>query len=258
MKTMLLNGEAVTVEKYITPDLVQVLLANGDRVAVPTADLTIDPAYVTRLADQVWNEIMDDIAEGVVPQNVPTFSALHDHVDANGYLLHLYDDIADPDERDAVWNAVTDAVDTRLAARLAAMPIITDGPIPDGVTVVVGENGTAYHLDDGLWNVRSRSRFVLALDAEEMRAAYPLRVVSTTDQELRDVAAASIGLSADIFANYSAHVMRADVVIDSITVFHAGGRVLAVETPGGFFVWHPGHKVTYPVPTVAVIRKEES
>lgn len=76
------------------------------------ADLSLVVACLAR--------INDDIRQGVVPADVDSFSALHDHVDANMYLI---DTLAEaeidlgPDVEIALANAISDDIDAVLRGR---------------------------------------------------------------------------------------------------------------------------------------------
>ena len=39
----------------------------------------------TEMAERIRGEILEDVRLGIVPSDVPSFSALHDYVDANCY-----------------------------------------------------------------------------------------------------------------------------------------------------------------------------
>ena len=83
---------------------------------------------VSEYADMIMIEINKDIADGIVPRDVASFSALHDYVDANMYVLDaMHDDFPEPDSDENLFsdeetdtaNAVMDEVNERLAARAA-------------------------------------------------------------------------------------------------------------------------------------------
>lgn len=62
-------------------------------------------------------EVLQDMASGRVPRTVPSFSALHDYVDANEYgglCADSWDWEGDPDYTEA--NAVQDGVDAWIKA----------------------------------------------------------------------------------------------------------------------------------------------
>lgn len=73
---------------------------------------------IAEYADQIMTAIDEDIAEGVVPGSVASFTDLHDYVDANEYLLNIEVPWGadDPSGTDEVWNAVTAEVNRRLSA----------------------------------------------------------------------------------------------------------------------------------------------
>jgi hypothetical protein len=66
--------------------------------------------------ERAKREVRADIATGTVPATVRTFSALHDHVDANGYGGAFEVPFEDTDEHLAFWNAVQTAVNDWLQA----------------------------------------------------------------------------------------------------------------------------------------------
>ena len=59
--------------------------------------------------ERAKREVLADVAAGVVPVTVASFSELHDYVDANGYGGAFEDDA--PDTNDELWDALQDAVD---------------------------------------------------------------------------------------------------------------------------------------------------
>lgn len=72
---------------------------------------------VDEIAAGVLSEVGRDMDLGRVPRSVRSFSALHDHVDANGYLEGVapVGESGDPDADLALANAVTDRVHAALA-----------------------------------------------------------------------------------------------------------------------------------------------
>lgn len=50
-----------------------------------TKTSTFTDEDVRRVAETVKSEILEDIANGVLPETISTYSELHDYVDANGY-----------------------------------------------------------------------------------------------------------------------------------------------------------------------------
>lgn len=73
-----------------------------------------DDALVSEYADAVMGLIHDDVLAGFVPVTAASFSELHDHVDANEYVLQ----VMGADAFDvALANRVTDDVDSRLRSR---------------------------------------------------------------------------------------------------------------------------------------------
>ena len=89
--------------------------------------LEIDPAVAEGYAQRVMTMIDTDIADGHVPAGVADFATLHDHVDANMYLITALDgyqprggelsEVATSDAETAMCNAVADLVNGKLAAR---------------------------------------------------------------------------------------------------------------------------------------------
>lgn len=75
---------------------------------------------ISEYADRIMALIAGDVAAGLVPRGVGSFSRLHDHVDANDYLIEAKvpwstDPGAGEDGSELV-NAVTDEVDRRIGA----------------------------------------------------------------------------------------------------------------------------------------------
>jgi hypothetical protein len=77
-----------------------------------------DSAAIGRYADAIMGEIHDDMRAGTIPRDVGTFSGLHDHVDANQYLI---DSLPDAGGDLDLSNAVADEVDRRLTAEAQAI-----------------------------------------------------------------------------------------------------------------------------------------
>jgi hypothetical protein len=96
-------------------------LARPDEPVAPTidpADFDYDKAF-----NFILGEIADDTTDERVPSGVPTFSALHDYVDANEYLIQAHEAQGDApvgDFNDQEWvdreNALTDRVSAHLAS----------------------------------------------------------------------------------------------------------------------------------------------
>lgn len=66
------------------------------------------------IADRAKKQILEDVRAGVVPATVPTFSALHDYVDANEYGDITSEECpfdAGSEEDVAVINSAFDSVD---------------------------------------------------------------------------------------------------------------------------------------------------
>ncbi len=83
---------------------------------------------VDALATKVMELVEGDIADGVVPATVVSFSELHDHVDANMYLEHVGQRWEWPEGDDGAFqalveetNMVSDLVSARLAARASSV-----------------------------------------------------------------------------------------------------------------------------------------
>jgi hypothetical protein len=64
---------------------------------------------LTERLERAKREVLADVAAGIVPLTVGSFSELHDYVDANGYGGAFEDDA--PDTDDEIWDAMQDAVD---------------------------------------------------------------------------------------------------------------------------------------------------
>jgi hypothetical protein len=89
--------------------------------------LTPQPADIQRYAASVQSMIMEDMTAGVIPDTARSFSELHDHVDANEYVIMALDgyqprgdegsEVITSDAETAMANAVMDAVDTWLRTR---------------------------------------------------------------------------------------------------------------------------------------------
>ncbi|MCL5745317.1 MAG: hypothetical protein M1541_15555 [Acidobacteria bacterium] len=59
--------------------------------------------------ERAKREVLADVAAGIVPVTIASFSQLHDYVDANGYGGAFEDDA--PDASDESWDALQCAVD---------------------------------------------------------------------------------------------------------------------------------------------------
>jgi hypothetical protein len=105
--------------------------------------LTPQPADVQRYAARVQDMITSDIADGTVPASVRSFSELHDHVDANMYVITALDgyqprgdegsEVITSDAETDMANAVMDAVDAWLRTRGATDWCCTCGnPVHNG------------------------------------------------------------------------------------------------------------------------------
>ena len=76
------------------------------------------PCQLNLYADAIMVMIDEDMAGGYVPGDVDSFSALHDHVDANMYYLQAMGvEFATDPASNGLVNAVLDEVDRRLRAR---------------------------------------------------------------------------------------------------------------------------------------------
>lgn len=71
---------------------------------------------VQRYADAVIAMIREDVATGLLPAAVASFSGMHDHVDANQYVHDAGVPWGDDDGTYNTANAVTEEVDRHLAA----------------------------------------------------------------------------------------------------------------------------------------------
>jgi len=115
---------------------------------------------VARGADAVLADIHADMGAGTVPRDVGSFSGLHDHVDANCYLIDRLPGEGGADGDDdhlALANLVSDEVDRRLAAealKLGTGQRCGDSGGGDCGRLVRFNGGSAagghwVHLDDG-------------------------------------------------------------------------------------------------------------
>ena len=83
---------------------------------------------VAEYADEIMRMIEHDMTEGFewgekLPRDVGSFTALHNHCDANDYVAEAMGRIAldfDSEESGTLVNAVTDEVDKRLREMAAA------------------------------------------------------------------------------------------------------------------------------------------
>lgn len=95
-------------------------------IASITEALLARDALVQSHARLVMHAIREDVISGVVPADVPTFSALHDYTDANMYVADLPGLWSDDGHADLdIANAVTDEVNRMLDARHINPPIGT-------------------------------------------------------------------------------------------------------------------------------------
>jgi hypothetical protein len=86
-----------------------------------------EPAQIQRYAADVQRMITEDMTAGVIPDTARSFAELHDHVDANEYVISALDgyqprgddlsEVMFSDAETAMANAVTDAVDAWLRSR---------------------------------------------------------------------------------------------------------------------------------------------
>ena len=78
----------------------------------------------------MWAAIQKDADEGLVPVTVRSFSELHDHVDANLYLIEAFPHLADldtyGDEELRLFNAASSIIDERLKSSRCDAPIAHD------------------------------------------------------------------------------------------------------------------------------------
>jgi len=64
---------------------------------------------LTERLERAKREVLADVAAGIVPVTVASFSELHDYVDANGYGGAFEEDA--PDTSDGLWDALQSAID---------------------------------------------------------------------------------------------------------------------------------------------------
>jgi hypothetical protein len=86
-----------------------------------------EPAQIQRYVAEVQRMITEDMAAGVIPDTARSFAELHDHVDANMYVIDALDgyqprgdelsEVVTSDAESAMANAVMDAVDAWLRSR---------------------------------------------------------------------------------------------------------------------------------------------
>jgi hypothetical protein len=78
------------------------------------------PEQIQQWAGSIMEEIAYDMSDGILPDDVASFSALHDHVDANDYASQAVPqgDLSWDDYLELL-NAVETEVDRRLKARAA-------------------------------------------------------------------------------------------------------------------------------------------
>lgn len=78
---------------------------------------------IEAIAERMKDEIGADVRAGIVPAGVRSFSALHDHVDANGYGGFFDEDAADAGSlarRHELASAAAERIEPWLAAGGAA------------------------------------------------------------------------------------------------------------------------------------------
>src|SRR5260370_13083866 len=97
---------------------------DGESETLPDGDWavaawTAGTITVGQFADEVMRAIDGDIGEGVMPADVATFSELHDHVDANMYVLDVAGMARSGQDDLELSNAIAAEVDRRLRARTA-------------------------------------------------------------------------------------------------------------------------------------------
>jgi hypothetical protein len=86
-----------------------------------------EPAQIQRYAAEVQRMITEDMTAGVIPDTARSFAELHDHVDANEYVISALDgyqprgdensEVITSDAETDMANAVMDAVDAWLRTR---------------------------------------------------------------------------------------------------------------------------------------------
>ena len=80
---------------------------------------------LTERLERAKKEVLADVAAGVVPVTVASFSELHDYVDANGYGGAFEDDA--PDTNDEMWDAVQCAIDDWIKSGEMACVVTGEG-----------------------------------------------------------------------------------------------------------------------------------
>lgn len=72
----------------------------------------VDWLIIVALCESMAKEISADIAEGIIPTSISSFSELHDYVDANEYGLGI---ITASDDEHALFNEASDKISEWLA-----------------------------------------------------------------------------------------------------------------------------------------------
>jgi hypothetical protein len=82
--------------------------------------MNASPEQIKQWSDSIMEEIAYDVSDGIVPDDIESFSALHDHVDANDYATQVVPqgDLSWDDYLELL-NTVESEVDRRLKARAA-------------------------------------------------------------------------------------------------------------------------------------------
>lgn len=88
------------------------------RIAERIARLYTEHAEAAPLVESVKAEVLELARDGVIPWGVPSYSALHDYVDAN--MLGGIPDIPTTEDSIALLNRVTDRVDAWIRCGLLA------------------------------------------------------------------------------------------------------------------------------------------
>jgi hypothetical protein len=106
---------------------------------------------VSQYADEIMTSVHEDMASGIMPRDVGSFSEMHDHTDANMYLAEVYPEYTGSDADNDLLNAVSDEVDRRLAREALALNTgqrCTCGRLARFNGGAVGR-GHWVHIDDG-------------------------------------------------------------------------------------------------------------
>jgi len=65
--------------------------------------------------DAMWDAILKDMSDGIVPRTTSSFAELHDYVDANMYLVNAFPELMDhPEDELEMFNAASSIIDDKL------------------------------------------------------------------------------------------------------------------------------------------------